>query len=131
MLTLSVSTPTLLVEQGFAGFSGSCLMQCRDALATTLHHAVPYAVQVSIRRHPLVRRLPKRAVRRSSHRAAAVRRRTIPSRSAVQVSGMAVLPQRAVRARYAPGSLAHPYANSKSAVFHNASLNAHIEWRFS
>jgi len=51
-------------------------MQRRNAPATSVHHAVPHAVQVSIRRHSLVRRLPKRAVCRSPHRAAATRRVT-------------------------------------------------------
>jgi hypothetical protein len=44
MLTLRLTTPTLPVEQGFAGFSAAVLhdaMQRRNVPAATLHHAVP------------------------------------------------------------------------------------------
>ena len=41
MLTLCLTAPTLLVEQGFAGFLGGCPVQLREAPAAILHHAVP------------------------------------------------------------------------------------------
>src|SRR4051794_20846235 len=41
MLTLYLTAPTLLVEQGFAGFLGGCPVQLREAPAAILHHAVP------------------------------------------------------------------------------------------
>jgi hypothetical protein len=51
------------------------------------------------------------------------------SRSAAQVSGMTVLPQRVLRPRLQQQAPRNRVMVN-SAVFHNASPNAHIEWRF-
>jgi hypothetical protein len=108
------------------------LLQCRDALAATLHHAASSAVQVSIRRHPLyslARTLAETRCLQESASCSGALGIAVPSRSAAQVSGMAILPRRAARFPAYTG----PHANRavNSAVFHNATLNAHIEWRFS
>jgi len=66
-------------------------------------------------RHPLLRRRPGA--------------KRVWESSAVPVSGMAVVPQR--RSPLAINGLAAGRSRTViSAVFHNASLNAHIEWRF-
>lgn len=112
MLTLCLTTPTLLVEQGFAGFLAAvlhCAMQRRSAPAATLHHAVPTQSRFRFAAIRLVRRLPKRAVCRSPHRAAATGANLPRFPPVVQVSGMAVLPQRAAQ----PRKITRPYANSE------------------
>jgi hypothetical protein len=155
-LTLRLSTPTLLVEQGFAGFFGGCDLHLfrsaathRQPLCTMLFprspgfDSPPFVGQTLAETRCLQEPAPCSGCPGASMTAPALKKRPLPrlicrrkkgeapaqESSAVPVSGMAVLPQR----RFRPainGPAASLPRTANSAVFNNASLNAHIEWRF-
>jgi hypothetical protein len=157
MLTLPLATPTLLVEQGFAGVLtalrcirfGSAATHWQP-LCTMLFPRSPGFRFAAVRWSDACRnalfagaRTVQRLPRRLNVRSRSLRKRPLPrlicrrdrgetparESSAVLVSGMVVLPQRRFRPAISGPAASLP-RTANSAVFNNASLNAHIEWRF-
>ena len=106
---------------GIPGYCWQATWHSKPLCITLLSLAVPLSIRRSLSRQTL----RKHTLAGARHHAAAT---GVPrTRSAAQVSGMAVLPQRASSLGFQPEA---PRVTVNSALFHNASLNAHIEWRF-
>ena len=126
MLTLCVTTSTLLVEQGFAGFSTAVrrsVATLRQPLRTMQFprssgfDSPPFSGQTLAETRCLQEPAPCRRLPQAP-----------PCSAPAQYSFPAWRSCR--NAPPGPGRLRGRTRTVNSAVFHNASLNAHIEWRF-